>query len=102
VTNSDPYDGPHYGQSFPGSGPVGACGTAKCPKTSKAARRRARAASGALQSGDSALIPVPYDPSTGVVEGLNGKLYQLGLNGPVAPAFGSSSYTWLLIAPTMR
>jgi hypothetical protein len=102
VTNSDPYDGPHYGQAFPGSGPVGACGTSKCPKTSKAARRRARTASGALQSGDSALIPVPYDPSTGVVEGLNGKLYQLGLNGPVAPAFGSSSYTWLLIAPTMR
>jgi len=48
------------------------------------------------------VIPEPYNPKTGLVEGLNGKLYQLGLNGPVAPVFGSDSYSWLLIAPTMR
>ena len=53
-------------------------------------------------TGPDQVIPAPYDPKTGVVEGLDGKLYQLGLNGPVAPVFGSSSYTWLLLAPTMR
>jgi phospholipid/cholesterol/gamma-HCH transport system substrate-binding protein len=31
VSNSDPYDGPHYGDGFPGSGKVGPCGTPKCP-----------------------------------------------------------------------
>jgi phospholipid/cholesterol/gamma-HCH transport system substrate-binding protein len=100
VTNSDPYSGPHYGQPFPGSGKVGACGTPKCPKSS-AANTAANTAAG-VQPSSQTVIPVPYDPRTGVVEGLDGKLYQLGLNGPVAPAFGSSSYTWLLIAPTMR
>jgi phospholipid/cholesterol/gamma-HCH transport system substrate-binding protein len=100
VTNSDPYDGPHYGQGFPGSGKVGPCGTPRCGKGSAAARANSRS-NEIFQSSDS-VIPVPYNPNTGVVEGLNGKLYQLGLNGPVAPAFGSSSYTWLLIAPTMR
>jgi phospholipid/cholesterol/gamma-HCH transport system substrate-binding protein len=97
VTNSDPYDGPHYPKAFPGSGEVGACGTPKCPKSTANARTRAGS-----ESAPQTTIPVPYDPRTGLVEGLNGKLYQLGLNGPVAPAFGSSSYTWLLIAPTMR
>jgi phospholipid/cholesterol/gamma-HCH transport system substrate-binding protein len=100
VSNSDPYDGPHYGQGFPGSGPVGACGTPKCPKGS--VNRRASARSNRSYQSPDTVIPVPYNPNTGVVEGLDGKLYQLGLNGPVAPAFGSSSYTWLLIAPTMR
>jgi phospholipid/cholesterol/gamma-HCH transport system substrate-binding protein len=100
VTNSDPYPGPHYGQSFPGSGPVGPCGTPSCPKGTAKSRSNTRSSSNA-QSSDS-VIPVPYNPKTGLVEGLNGKLYQLGLNGPVAPAFGSSSYTWLLLAPTMR
>jgi len=96
VTNSDPYPGPHYGQTFPGSGVVGPCGTPSCPKGSTDSRSTSNA-----QSSDS-IIPMPYNPKTGLVEGLNGKLYQLGLNGPVAPAFGSSSYTWLLLAPTMR
>jgi phospholipid/cholesterol/gamma-HCH transport system substrate-binding protein len=109
VTNSDPYDGPHYGQSFPGSGKVGACGTASCPKgsiinTRKTSRQRAAQAhaSGVTTGSTDTIIPVPYNPGTGIVEGLNGKLYQLGLNGPVAPVFGSDSYTWLLLAPTMR
>jgi phospholipid/cholesterol/gamma-HCH transport system substrate-binding protein len=99
VTNSTPYDGPHYGQPFPGSGPVGACGTPSCPSGSKAkAKTKAKTSSGS----GSNVIAVPYNPNTGLVEGLDGKLYELGLNGPVAPAFGSSSYTWLLLAPTMR
>jgi phospholipid/cholesterol/gamma-HCH transport system substrate-binding protein len=119
VTNSDPYPGPHYGQSFPGSGKVGACGTPSCPsggpssaKSRSAGAKGSKAkSSGAKRSGTSpttvpsgsdSVIPEPYNPKTGLVEGLNGKLYQLGLNGPVAPVFGSASYTWLLIAPTMR
>jgi hypothetical protein len=104
VNNSTPYAGPHYGQPFPGSGKVGACGTPKCPSSSKARKSRASATSGSGSGSSSAsnVIPVPYNPNTGLVQGLDGKLYELGLNGPVAPAFGSSSYTWLLVAPTMR
>jgi phospholipid/cholesterol/gamma-HCH transport system substrate-binding protein len=121
VSNSDPYPGPHYGQGFPGSGKVGACGTPSCPSgsgSSKTARSKSAGAkhsksksSGVKQAGTTpatvpagsdSVIPEPYNPKTGLVEGLNGKLYQLGLNGPVAPVFGSDSYTWLLIAPTMR
>jgi hypothetical protein len=37
-----------------------------------------------------------------MLTGLDGKSYQLGFNGPLAPIFGSSSWEWLLIAPTMR
>ena len=33
---------------------------------------------------------------------MEGKTYQLGYNGPLEPIFGSSSWEWLLIAPTMR
>jgi phospholipid/cholesterol/gamma-HCH transport system substrate-binding protein len=107
VSNSDPYAGPHYGQNFPGSGKVGACGHPKCSKppagTNAAAQARAQARNDATARALSdTVIPVPYNPQTGIIKGLDGKLYQLGLNGPVAPAFGSSSYTWLLIAPTMR
>ena len=97
ITNSDPYPGPHYGQPFPGSGKVGACGTPSCPSTAKARSATARGG-----SSRDVVVRVPYDPNTGLVEGPNGKLYQLGLNGPVAPVFGSSSYSWLLLAPTMR
>jgi phospholipid/cholesterol/gamma-HCH transport system substrate-binding protein len=106
VTNSDPYSGPHYGQPFPGSGQVGACGTPTCaagssPNT-KARTKSSGATSPGTTSGPDTIIPEPYNPKTGLVEGLNGKLYELGLNGPVAPVFGSDSYTWLLLAPTMR
>jgi len=48
------------------------------------------------------VVPLPYDPTTGMLTGLDGKSYQLGFNGPLAPIFGSSSWEWLLIAPTMR
>jgi phospholipid/cholesterol/gamma-HCH transport system substrate-binding protein len=99
VTNAMPYDGPHYGQPFPGSGPVGACGTPSCPK-SPAKAKAARKASNAAY--DTPTFAAPYDPKTGILQGLDGKLYQLGLSGPLAPVFGSSSYTWLLLAPTMR
>jgi phospholipid/cholesterol/gamma-HCH transport system substrate-binding protein len=97
VTNADPYPGPHYPSAFAGSGKVGACGTPTCGSTSKA-RNRAAAATAAAPT----VFAAPYDPSSGVVEGLDGKLYALGLDGPLAPVFGSSSYTWLLLAPTMR
>jgi phospholipid/cholesterol/gamma-HCH transport system substrate-binding protein len=94
VTNADPYPGPHYPNPFPGSGKVGPCGTPTCPGTTSA---RAAAA-----SDSPAVFAAPYDPATGVVQGLDGKLYELGLSGPLAPVFGSSSYSWLLLAPTMR
>ncbi|MGN6475369.1 MAG: MlaD family protein [Mycobacteriales bacterium] len=102
VTNSTPYDGPHYGQPFPGSGPVGPCGTPKCPKSSTASKtsKTSTASNAAYQQAPT--FAAPYDPRTGILQGLDGKLYQLGLSGPLAPVFGSSSYTWLLLAPTMR
>ncbi|HVU61618.1 MAG TPA: MlaD family protein [Mycobacteriales bacterium] len=101
VTNATPYDGPHYGQPFPGSGVVGTCDTPKCPKL----RRAKQAGSGVATASDSAAVTtvaLPYDPTTGVLRGLDGKTYELGLDGPLTPVFGSSSYTWLLLAPTMR
>jgi len=100
VTNADRYPGPHYPGSFPGSGKVGGCGTPKCPGSTANVRRSAATGSRATQS--PAVIAAPYNPSTGIVQGLDGKLYELGLDGPLGPVFGSSSYTWLLLAPTMR
>ena len=49
VTNSDPYNGPHYGQPFPGAGKVGDCGTPTCPK-GKNAKAKANAAAKAGQA----------------------------------------------------
>ena len=43
-----------------------------------------------------------YDPVTGMLYGLDGKPYQLGYHGSLAPIFGSASWEWLLLAPTMR
>ncbi len=101
VTNATPYDGPRYGQPFPGAGPVGPCGTPTCPTSKSASKAKpAPAASDAAYQPPTFLAP--YDPKTGVLRGLDGKLYQLGLSGPLAPVFGSSSYTWLLLAPTLR
>ena len=42
------------------------------------------------------------NPQTGMLTGLDGKTYQLGYDGPLAPIFGSNSWEWLLLAPTMR
>jgi hypothetical protein len=94
VTNADPYSGPHYGSPFPGSGYVGPCGTPTCPGSAKLRSSAATATP--------SVFAAPYDPATGVVQGFDGKLYELGLSGPLAPVFGSSSYSWLLLAPTMR
>ncbi|HVT64115.1 MAG TPA: MlaD family protein [Mycobacteriales bacterium] len=99
VTNSTPYDGPRYGQPFPGAGAVGDCGTPSCPKSSPQGTAKTRASDAAYET---PTFAAPYDPKTGILQGLDGKLYQLGLSGPLAPVFGSSSYTWLLLAPTMR
>jgi phospholipid/cholesterol/gamma-HCH transport system substrate-binding protein len=94
VTNSDPYPGPRYGHSkhptvkeqekggyaFTGSGGTGA----------------------AAANGGETVVPLPYDPLSGLLTGLDGKQYQLGYSGPLTPIFGSSSWEWLLLAPTMR
>jgi len=95
VTNSDPYPGPRYGHSnhptvkqqeqggypFTGSGGTGASSS---------------------KSGADTVVPLPYDPLSGLLTGLDGKQYQLGYSGPLTPIFGSSSWEWLLLAPTMR
>jgi phospholipid/cholesterol/gamma-HCH transport system substrate-binding protein len=90
VTNSDPYPGPVYGKST--SPTVSQQGGP--PKSSGASTNAA--------SAPSAVVNLPYDPATGLVTGTDGKSYQLGFNGPLAPIFGSNSWEWLLIAPTMR
>lgn len=86
VTNSDPYPGPRYGSS-------------NQPTT---AQQRVAGAAAATPGGNDAVIPLPYDPTTGLLTGLDGQSYQLGYSGPLAPIFGSSSWEWLLLAPTMR
>jgi phospholipid/cholesterol/gamma-HCH transport system substrate-binding protein len=94
VTNGDPYPGPRYGHSkhptvkeqerggYPATGPTSAA-----------------AANG---NASDTVVPMPYDPLTGLLTGLDGKQYQLGYSGPLTPIFGSSSWEWLLLAPTMR
>ena len=92
VTNSDPYPGPVYGKSkTPTVSQQGGP-----PKSGSAASTSASAAS------PSGAVNLPYDPLTGIVTGTDGKSYQLGFNGPLSPIFGSNSWEWLLIAPTMR
>jgi phospholipid/cholesterol/gamma-HCH transport system substrate-binding protein len=86
VTNADPNPGPNYPGPFPGSGSSSAGSSSGQSSPSQPEPR----------------VIAPFNPSTGTVIGPNGKTYLLGLNGPVAPAFGSNSYKWLLIAPTMR
>jgi phospholipid/cholesterol/gamma-HCH transport system substrate-binding protein len=91
VTNSDPYPGPRYGHS----------------KHPTVAEQRGpggggHASSSAFSSGPETIVPLPYDATTGMLTGLDGKTYQLGFDGPLAPIFGSSSWEWLLLAPTMR
>jgi len=90
VTNSDPYPGPVYGKS-------------KHPTVAEQRGGGGKAANAAFSpTGNDTVVPLPYDPTTGMLTGLDGKSYQLGFNGPLAPIFGSSSWEWLLIAPTMR
>jgi hypothetical protein len=96
VTNADPYPGPKYPGPFPGSGHTTSTGSS----SSSSSGQSSGGSSGAQQP--EPRIVAPFNPGTGTVIGPNGKKYLLGLNGPVAPAFGSNSYKWLLIAPTMR
>ena len=91
VTNSDPYPGPVYGRS---NQPT--TGQQHVPTSTSSA------SAATAQSAPTSTIPLPYDPATGVVTGTDGKQYQLGYNGPLAPIFGSNSWEWLLLAPTMR
>ena len=93
VTNSDPYPGPVYGKS---SHPT--VGEQNSGKTFSGSSSSSAAAAPA----PTGVLNLPYDPSTGTVTGADGKSYQLGFNGPLAPIFGSNSWEWLLIAPTMR
>ncbi len=95
VTNADPYPGPTYGHSKhptveeQRSGAVGSGGGS------------GSAAAGSTGSGET-VIPLPYDPTTGMLTGLDGKTYQLGYSGSLERIFGSSSWKWLLLAPTMK
>jgi phospholipid/cholesterol/gamma-HCH transport system substrate-binding protein len=94
ITNNSPYPGPKYPAAFPGSGAT----TTGAQGSSSGASTQAGQASATAEP----RILAPFNPSTGTVIGPNGKKYLLGLDGPVAPSFGSNSYKWLLIAPTMR
>jgi phospholipid/cholesterol/gamma-HCH transport system substrate-binding protein len=99
VTNADPYPGPKYPGPFPGSGASSSSGSSNTGSSSSQGSGQAGASPS--QSSEPRIL-APYIPSNGMITGPNGKKYLLGLNGPVAPAFGSNSYKWLLIAPTMR
>jgi phospholipid/cholesterol/gamma-HCH transport system substrate-binding protein len=90
VTNSDPYPGPRYGHS---KHPT----LAEQQQGYKGGHNTA-----GIGMGAETIVPLPYDPATGMLTGLDGKRYQLGYSGPLTPIFGSSSWEWLLIAPTMR
>jgi phospholipid/cholesterol/gamma-HCH transport system substrate-binding protein len=91
VTNSDPYPGPKYRKS---NHPTVQEQTANAYTPADF--------SGSSTGSAGTVVPLPYDPATGLLTGLDGKTYQLGYNGPLEPIFGSSSWEWLLIAPTMR
>jgi phospholipid/cholesterol/gamma-HCH transport system substrate-binding protein len=92
ITNSDPYPGPRYGHS-------------KHPTVAEqrgGSGGSSSAGAAAFDSGSDTIVPLPYDPETGLLTGLDGKTYQLGYNGSLERIFGSSSWEWLLFAPTMR
>jgi len=99
VTNSDPYPGPVYGKSSQPT--VGQQNSGMATSTSSTSSSNA-SRSNAAAAAPSGVVNLPYNPSTGAVTGADGKNYQLGFNGPLAPVFGSNSWEWLLIAPTMR
>ena len=94
ITNADPYPGPIYGKS---SHPTvaeqevgGTFGSTGSTSSSSAA------------GSPDAVFALPYDPTTGLLTGLDGRSYQLGYHGPLGPIFGSNSWEWLLLAPTMK
>ena len=90
ITNSDPYPGPRYGHS-------------KHPTLAEQRGGSGGSASAAaFASGSDSTFAVPYNPTTGLFSDPAGNPYQLGYSGPLTPIFGSNSWEWLLIAPTMR
>jgi phospholipid/cholesterol/gamma-HCH transport system substrate-binding protein len=95
VTNADPYPGPVYGKS---KSPT----VADQRKGYRGQTTATGTGAAAAQGGSETVVPLPYDPNTGLFTGMDGKHYQLGYSGPLAPIFGSSSWEWLLIAPTMK
>jgi phospholipid/cholesterol/gamma-HCH transport system substrate-binding protein len=91
ITNADPYPGPVYGKTnHPTVAEQNSGGTFGSTGT------------GSSSSSADSVFAVPYDPTTGLLTGLDGKSYQLGYHGPLAPIFGSNAWEWLLLAPTMR
>jgi hypothetical protein len=101
VTNSDPYPGPVYGKDHRPT--VAQQESHPWPGRGSSPGGSTKAAAASVRSGDrETVVPLPYDPTTGLLTGLDGKSYQLGFNGPLDPIFGSSSWEWLLLAPTMR
>ena len=98
VTNSDPYPGPRYGRSKQPT--VNQQESGGYGYTSNGSATGSRSSASSSQS--NTVVPLPYDPLTGLLTGMDGKQYQLGYSGPLTPIFGSSSWEWLLLAPTMR
>jgi phospholipid/cholesterol/gamma-HCH transport system substrate-binding protein len=93
ITNADPYPGPVYGKSnHPTVAEQNNGGTFGSPGSKGSAS----------SSSADPVFALPYDPTTGLLTGLDGNSYQLGYHGPLAPIFGSNSWEWLLLAPTMR
>jgi phospholipid/cholesterol/gamma-HCH transport system substrate-binding protein len=91
ITNADPYPGPVYGKS-------------NHPTVAEQNNGGSFGSTGSTGSGaaSESVFALPYDPTTGLLTGLDGNSYQLGYHGPLAPIFGSNSWEWLLLAPTMR
>lgn len=92
ITNGDPYPGPVYGKS---NHPTVA-------EQNNGGTFGSTGSGGGSGAAPEAVYALPYDPMTGLLTGLDGKSYQLGYHGPLAPIFGSNSWEWLLLAPTMR
>jgi phospholipid/cholesterol/gamma-HCH transport system substrate-binding protein len=92
ITNADPYPGPVYGKS---SHPTLA-------EQNSGGTFGSQGSTSSFGSSPDTIVSLPYDPTTGLLTGLDGKPYQLGYHGPLAPIFGSNSWEWLLLAPTMR
>jgi phospholipid/cholesterol/gamma-HCH transport system substrate-binding protein len=92
ITNADPYPGPVYGKS---NHPT-------VPEQNNGGTFGSKGSTSSAGSAPDSVFALPYDPTTGLLTGLDGKPYQLGYHGPLAPIFGSNSWAWLLLAPTMR
>jgi phospholipid/cholesterol/gamma-HCH transport system substrate-binding protein len=101
VTNEDPYPGPRYGRSSHPTVQQQEHGGYPFQKSSSGSASSAASANASRAATDR-VYRLPYDPVTGLLTGVDGKTYQLGYHGPLDKIFGSSSWEWLLLAPTMR